>query len=279
MKKPQLTLLLILLPLICLGQSKSNNKTNEIIDHVNFLASYEYICQEDSTDDSSLKLTVMSLHIGDKFSKFEHNGRYIKDSLWLNSELEGRAKAEQILNITKGNLHHMLAQYNIIKNYNNTQINHYEKILRQHYQIDENIMLNWELEQTTDTLISGYVCRKANTEYRGRKYNAWYTLSIPISEGPYKFKGLPGLIIKLEDTQKQHRFELSEFNKINYNKPIYLRDRNYKTINIKDYPKLKHNEALFRSNNISRRVENASTEKIGNTEAKILRRNNLIERY
>lgn len=50
-------------------------------------------------------------------------------------------------------------------------------------------------------------CQKATCTFRGRTYEAWFALSIPYSHGPFKFAGLPGLILKIEDTQKQFRWE------------------------------------------------------------------------
>src|SRR5690606_34206944 len=41
----------------------------------------------------------------------------------------------------------------------------------------------------------------------GRIYTAWFTQDIPINEGPYKFYGLPGMILKIEDTEKLFQFE------------------------------------------------------------------------
>lgn len=69
---------------------------------------------------------------------------------------------------------------------------------KQYKYIDEMNSQKWEME--TDTIhILGYVCQKAVTEWRGRKYEAWFATEIPISEGPMKFGGLPGLIFKLQD--------------------------------------------------------------------------------
>ena len=42
---------------------------------------------------------------------------------------------------------------------------------------------------------------------------AWFTSEIPISEGPWKFHGLPGLIVKLHDTKRHYEFELVSFKK------------------------------------------------------------------
>ena len=43
----------------------------------------------------------------------------------------------------------------------------------------------------------------------GRKWTAWFTTEIPIQDGPYKFRGLPGLIVKIEDETKSHCFALN----------------------------------------------------------------------
>ena len=44
-------------------------------------------------------------------------------------------------------------------------------------------------------------CQKALGEFRGRKYIAWFTSDIPLSDGPWKFCGLPGLILAVQDTE------------------------------------------------------------------------------
>ncbi|MEG0518625.1 MAG: GLPGLI family protein [Bacteroidales bacterium] len=64
----------------------------------------------------------------------------------------------------------------------------------------------WKLENETDTLM-GYLCYKATAEVLGRSYVAWYTTDIPIELGPWKFRGLPGLIIKIYDINNEYKFE------------------------------------------------------------------------
>ncbi len=67
--------------------------------------------------------------------------------------------------------------------------------------------------------IQGYKCQKAQGEFRGRKYIAWFAPSIPISDGPWKFCGLPGLILAVEDTDKYFVFTCIDI-KNNQSQPI-----------------------------------------------------------
>ena len=49
--------------------------------------------------------------------------------------------------------------------------------------------------------ILGYKCQKAKGKFRGREYIAWFSSDIPRSDGPWKFCGLPGLILAVQDTK------------------------------------------------------------------------------
>jgi GLPGLI family protein len=65
---------------------------------------------------------------------------------------------------------------------------------------------NWTIT-TEQKQIGKFSCRKATTSFRGRDYVGYYTAEIPISTGPFKFSGLPGLILELYDTKKEVSFE------------------------------------------------------------------------
>jgi GLPGLI family protein len=65
------------------------------------------------------------------------------------------------------------------------------------------------LEENT-VLFNGYACNKASLDFRGRMYNIWYTTEIPTQFGPWKFYGLPGLIIKVESVDKSIKFQLAK---------------------------------------------------------------------
>jgi GLPGLI family protein len=57
--------------------------------------------------------------------------------------------------------------------------------------------------------IEGYFCRKAICIWRGRAFSAWFTEEIPIAEGPWKFGGLPGLILEIYDEEKIFYWKIS----------------------------------------------------------------------
>lgn len=78
--------------------------------------------------------------------------------------------------------------------------------------------IQWKFGKEEKTLL-GYPCKKAVTNFRGRNYTVWFTDQIPVSVGPWKFYGLPGLILEIQD-------EKSEFNykaiKVLQNTPLEI---------------------------------------------------------
>jgi GLPGLI family protein len=61
-------------------------------------------------------------------------------------------------------------------------------------------VINWKITNELRT-IKGYACKKATTHFRGRDYEAWFTTDIPIVAAPWKFVGLPGLVLKIQGTR------------------------------------------------------------------------------
>ena len=105
----------------------------------------------------------------------------------------------------------------------------------------------WMLHDDTMS-ISGFLCQKATATFKGTEWQAWYTEEIPSSAGPWRLRGLPGLIVKAES--KAHTFSLAELRqealpitlpeqkpevqRMNYDK--YLKHKN-KVYGNKQYPK------------------------------------------
>ena len=76
----------------------------------------------------------------------------------------------------------------------------------------------WTLEEDTASFL-GHSCQKATCRWRGRDYVAWFAPDIPIRRGPWKFGGLPGLIMKIHDVDSLYVFEAVAIEKGNF--PIY----------------------------------------------------------
>jgi len=72
--------------------------------------------------------------------------------------------------------------------------------------------LSWKLTSETKT-IENIKCQKAEVGYGGRYWIAWFSEEINIPDGPYIFKGLPGLIIQIYDKDESYMFKLSKIGK------------------------------------------------------------------
>lgn len=83
---------------------------------------------------------------------------------------------------------------------------------------------DWKLNNNTKK-IGRFNCVDATTTFRGRKYIAWFAPSIPVPYGPWKFGGLPGLILSVSDTDKQVQF-LFQSLKVNIGKNVEIKEPN-----------------------------------------------------
>lgn len=72
--------------------------------------------------------------------------------------------------------------------------------------VEDAVVPQWKIESETQEIL-GYTCQKATTKYLGRNYVAWFATQIPINSGPWKLRGLPGLILKAQDYNKEYIFE------------------------------------------------------------------------
>jgi len=68
--------------------------------------------------------------------------------------------------------------------------------------LEEPMPSEWEMLPEQDTIL-GFPCLKAATNYGGRHYFAWFTLEVPINDGPYVFQGL---ILKVTDDKGWYNF-------------------------------------------------------------------------
>ena len=93
-----------------------------------------------------------------------------------------------------------------------------------HYYKDDFPTFKWKLLNNQEKVL-GYECNIAETTFRGRTYKVWYTKEIPVQFGPWKFRGLPGMILKVVDNSNTFIFEAVtiELNSVKFVPEKYLK--------------------------------------------------------
>lgn len=158
---------------------------------------YEYQFVSDSTDRKSVITEIMILHVEKEKSYYYSLDKYISDST--------------IIAESKKGIFIMPLPYNIsevdIKDLKNKKVFFETAIGDTKYIVGQNVNVKWNLLNEFDEILNHKV-QKATTEFGGRTWVAWFAKDIPIQDGPYKFYGLPGLILKIEDSTLSHKYVL-----------------------------------------------------------------------
>lgn len=171
----------------------------------------------------SLQKTVMILDVADKKSLYRDYLTVSQDSV-LKIEVEKMQKAGVFKDLSKSFQMPKFA-YKITKEYPTMKVNFSERMLNSVFGYNEEPKFNWKISNDKQK-IGEYEAQKATTEFGGRKWTAWFTESIPFPDGPYKFSGLPGLIVKIEDAEKNFSWVLTankplkEFEELSYSEKL-----------------------------------------------------------
>ena len=105
---------------------------------------------------------------------------------------------------------------------------------------EETPEIAWTLTEDTMT-VSGYLCQQATATFRGVEWRVWYTDEIPSSVGPWRLRGLPGLIVKAENDA--HTFCLAELRM--ESSPITTPEQNPEVHRMKYAKLLKHRNEIY----------------------------------
>jgi len=206
---------------------------------------YEYKFAIDSTAKDKTETELMNLDIAPKGSKFYSKDYQELDSLmiaYIQKQVKSGIKDFSLSGMGyKGEM-----RYFVEKSYPDYVLSYFNSLLSDEYLVKDTRKQEWKILSDKEK-IGNFNAQKAICDFAGRKWTAWFTTDIPIQDGPYKFHGLPGLIIKLEDNTHSHIFELkgvkklpetgewkSQKEKKRYNALITLDQEKYKK-GFKDY--------------------------------------------
>jgi GLPGLI family protein len=192
MKKVLMTIMALVLTIGAQGQT-------EVIDTAQFVAVYDYECRTQDDEGTSVTDSMqVVVQVGRTVTKSMPRSAYKK----TNESAEGE---DVIMVEHQEAVMHMPTVW-IGFPLGKTTVR--EWIFPHEFEGSEPTPdIAWTL--TDDTLtVSGYLCQQATATHRGVEWRVWYTEEIPSSAGPWRLRGLPGMIVQAEN--EAHTFCLTE---------------------------------------------------------------------
>ena len=176
----------------------------------------------------------MRLDIGEKVTQFYDRTKEIKDSL---IQIKRKTMNLDFSDLPKGGRF----PFSYYKNYpsigKSIQL---ESVGTTDYQCTENVETpDWQLIPDSTADIIGYHCQLAKTQFKGRTWFAWYAEDVPLQEGPWKLIGLPGLILKAYDENKEYTFTAVGMSTLKTPSPITISKSKREEISQKDLRQFK----------------------------------------
>ncbi|MBP1638325.1 MAG: hypothetical protein H6Q18_1114 [Bacteroidetes bacterium] len=186
------------------GEEKKpcTSTVKNIVDTCKLQIQYQMTSIKDVKNPEKKTNNFMLLQIGNHLSKFSDYFKLKFDSLetvYAQQKMDEVEAMNKLMPIMRGTV-----SLNVMKDYPAGKISTYDRIPTSgsFYYEEDKISQQWNLVEQKDTIICGYPCKYATTTFRGRNYTAWYAPEISISDGPWKFWGLPGLILKISDNNQ-----------------------------------------------------------------------------
>lgn len=208
--------------------------TADSIDNVQFIAQYKLLFIADPSSPDKVTDETVMLKVGSKSSLFYSYTKFVTDSIFS----EGMKRNNGQFSMDHGGRNPGKISYQILKNFPAGKVTTLDEIAINRFRCEEtNDVPQWELLEETDTVLS-YPCQKARCTFKGRDFEAWFTTEIPRSEGPWKLHGLPGLILKAEDSQKHYVFECIGIEQSKGNEPLLFTGGKYEPISRKNLNKI-----------------------------------------
>jgi len=199
-----------------------------------YLVKYEVDFVLDSTNREDIKHEIHRLYTGSTTSNYISEGLFYRDSIMQVMRNQPRENWRNM----RGSMQNMpRSEFNtsVFKNLNKNEVWVQHNLAQDQFLYQEEaIPLQWEFTDDSK-MIEQYLALKAITSFGGRDYEAWFTLEIPILDGPYVFNGVPGLILELYDTNKDYHFNLVSIQPLKDNYVIDSEKSNSKQVSKKEF--------------------------------------------
>lgn len=232
-------LIFVMQMLVIDGYAQFFDAPVKVLDTANLKISYTLSWKEDSNNLERVRNETMILLIGEHVSKFMSENFYDMINFGRQAEREGRLR--QFFDNNEAKKYLSRYTYRIYKNFPEGKYTYNDGVIPDFLEyIEDFSVFNWVLLDETKT-IGNYKAQRAYCYYGGRNWVAWYTTEIPINDGPYKFYGLPGLIIKVYDEEEHYIFEMTKLERYENGVNIEYEDRGWMQTTRADFLKAYRN--------------------------------------
>jgi len=237
-------LIIFFVPLFVYAQDITKNEAT--------IRAHYFFSQKEKSGGKPFRSDTMTLDIGSQVSYYYDETKDSKDSSYNQAFSNLSPDRITSMNIIKnqegvfdnylGNKYEMNffdgTTEKIYKNRVTGEVTIIDRMSNNDYRCNDSIgTFQWEI--TSDTaIVLNYVCQKAKLHFRGRDYEVWFSPDIPINDGPWKFMGLPGLILKVNDTNGLIAFNCIGLQHLETPVPIEIPKMKYLKCNRKELIKL-----------------------------------------
>ncbi|WP_313099764.1 GLPGLI family protein [Epilithonimonas sp.] len=167
---------------------------------------YEYKFASNLEKKDSLETELMYLDIKKEGSNFYSRQKFVSDSTRDAYFKKQIATGSTNFNYRGGNGGKI--GYSISKSYPDFNIVLHTGIGNSRFSVKNENPMSWKILPDKKT-IDKFEVQKATLDFGGRTWTAWFSQDFPFQDGPYKFSGLPGLILEMEDSTGTHSFKFA----------------------------------------------------------------------
>ncbi|MBR5782046.1 MAG: GLPGLI family protein [Bacteroidales bacterium] len=196
-----ITALLLLIFNIMMAQSPLSIDDYKQIGESQYVIVYEMSYVNDTSKLDKIYHDEIILEIGSELSKSYSYKTYRYDSTYTDSNRKGAHNYPSPKSSA--------FPVDVVKKYKDKKMTIYQRTPSDGpiFEYEENMNLfDWKLTSEMKEIL-GFACIKATCDFRGRNWAAWFTMDIPLQDGPWKFNGLPGLIMRVESEKGDYVFE------------------------------------------------------------------------
>lgn len=164
----------------------------------------------DTTNAKRVTEDLLVLRTNGNISICFADGDYRNDSLWASDQKDKMLSAVMTRFATGGprtTPDPGITSFAVLKDFAQGQLDCADDLGGEEYRYYEELpRFDWKITDE-EKVIGEYTCQKAVCNFRGRTWIAWFTPELPVSDGPWKFHGLPGLILQAYDEQQHYAFK------------------------------------------------------------------------